>query len=432
EGLVSPGILPVRYVRPRSLSPSFTKWAEGASMYMLRQEPDLVPYTLVELGRVAGVATNLGRPGETVIYREREGDPTADEEEREREREEERERVRDYNHCITVSDEPCPRPATVDLDIRLFTHTPSDGEGEREEERVLVPIEFKADRDTLSLDGIRLNHGMALPILDAGLPGLMEGERCLLYGGMESVLPKAGTVPALRHLYPLLHTLLSAKDRLCTFIVLDVTLYRWTHIEHDYPSTASISRHPSPRPIKRDHFCVFGDPTGTGTGGECIMGLIKGRSARYLPDHILLSKGLPIKHDRAGIVGLLPSINKPNTLGSQIYVTLGPAPMLDDRGSIIGESPLSLSLSLCIPSPLCLSPQAMGMGDSAQKRGRGVDGGEVTQDPKRRPGEERGGTTGVVVDGQPGDTDPTPTLPIPTYSLPNGARLGAADEKVFI
>ncbi|GIQ81662.1 hypothetical protein KIPB_002653, partial [Kipferlia bialata] len=92
-------------------------------------------------------------------------------------------------------------------------------------------------RDTLSLDGIRLNHGMALPILDAGLPGLMEGERCLLYGGMESVLPKAGTVPALRHLYPLLHTLLSAKDRLCTFIVLDVTLYRWTHIEHDYPST---------------------------------------------------------------------------------------------------------------------------------------------------------------------------------------------------
>eukprot|EP01070_Trichotokara_eunicae_P009384 Trichotokara_eunicae@DN6062_c0_g1_i2.p2 len=68
-----------------------------------------------------------------------------------------------------------------------------------------------------------------------------------------------------------------------------------------------------------------GDPTGTGKGGESIYG-------KYFDDEI--NPGL--KHDRRGVLSMANK-NKPNTNGSQFFVTYGRQPHLNGQYSVFGR-----------------------------------------------------------------------------------------------
>lgn len=65
-----------------------------------------------------------------------------------------------------------------------------------------------------------------------------------------------------------------------------------------------------------------GDPTGTGRGG----------SGKSIPDEF--TNGL--KHDKAGMVAMAHS-QAPNSQDSQFYITLAPAPHLDNGYTVFGE-----------------------------------------------------------------------------------------------
>ncbi|KYQ99887.1 cyclophilin E [Tieghemostelium lacteum] len=75
----------------------------------------------------------------------------------------------------------------------------------------------------------------------------------------------------------------------------------------------------------KDFVLQGGDPTGSGKGGESIYG-------GKFEDEITKD----LKHTGAGILSMA-NTNKPNTNGSQFFVTLAPTPSLDGKHSIFGR-----------------------------------------------------------------------------------------------
>uniref|UniRef100_A0A0P4VTD5 peptidylprolyl isomerase n=1 Tax=Rhodnius neglectus TaxID=72488 RepID=A0A0P4VTD5_9HEMI len=80
--------------------------------------------------------------------------------------------------------------------------------------------------------------------------------------------------------------------------------------------------------IKYYNFCLFhsiqanfiaqtGDPTGIGTGGESVFGIVYGNESRYYEGE----KMPKIKHNKPGLLSMVNCGN--NMLGSQFFVTLG-------------------------------------------------------------------------------------------------------------
>jgi len=80
--------------------------------------------------------------------------------------------------------------------------------------------------------------------------------------------------------------------------------------------------------LKYYNYCLFhhiqsnfvaqtGDPTGTGSGGESIYGILTGKDARYYEGE----KKPKIKHDRPGLVSMVHCGD--NLVGSQFFITLG-------------------------------------------------------------------------------------------------------------
>lgn len=74
--------------------------------------------------------------------------------------------------------------------------------------------------------------------------------------------------------------------------------------------------------VVEDFVIQGGDPDGNGKGGPGYL----------LPDEI--APGL--KHDKKGVFSMARK-SKPDTAGSQFFITLGPAPHLDGGYSIFGE-----------------------------------------------------------------------------------------------
>lgn len=66
-----------------------------------------------------------------------------------------------------------------------------------------------------------------------------------------------------------------------------------------------------------------GDPTGTGTGGP----------GYNVPDE---AGALRLKHDKAGILSMA-NTGRPNSGGSQFFITFGPTPHLNGKHGVFGE-----------------------------------------------------------------------------------------------
>ncbi|KAG0580719.1 hypothetical protein KC19_4G193700 [Ceratodon purpureus] len=77
--------------------------------------------------------------------------------------------------------------------------------------------------------------------------------------------------------------------------------------------------------IQKDLWVQCGDPTSTGRGGESIHG-------PDFPDEYTST----LKHDKAGVVSMCNK-RKPDTNGSQFFITLGPAPWLNGMNTIFGQ-----------------------------------------------------------------------------------------------
>jgi len=75
-----------------------------------------------------------------------------------------------------------------------------------------------------------------------------------------------------------------------------------------------------------DKFMIQGgDPTGTGRGGESLWG------GKFEDEFVST-----LKHDRAGILSMA-NIGRPNTNGSQFFITVAPTPSLDGRHTVFGK-----------------------------------------------------------------------------------------------
>jgi len=70
-----------------------------------------------------------------------------------------------------------------------------------------------------------------------------------------------------------------------------------------------------------------GDPTGTGKGGYAWTGEMIDNE----------ESALQLKHDRRGIVSLANTPGKPNTVGSQFFITYARQPSLNGQYPVIGR-----------------------------------------------------------------------------------------------
>ncbi len=70
-----------------------------------------------------------------------------------------------------------------------------------------------------------------------------------------------------------------------------------------------------------------GDPTGTGKGGNCWKGEMMANE----------ESALKLIHDRRGTVSLANTPGKPNTVGSQFFITYARQPTLDGQYPVIGR-----------------------------------------------------------------------------------------------
>jgi peptidyl-prolyl cis-trans isomerase-like 3 len=70
-----------------------------------------------------------------------------------------------------------------------------------------------------------------------------------------------------------------------------------------------------------------GDPTGTGKGGTSFSGEMMSNE----------DVALQMKHDRRGIVSLANTPGKPNSVGSQFFITYGRQPSLNGQYPVIGR-----------------------------------------------------------------------------------------------
>ena len=87
--------------------------------------------------------------------------------------------------------------------------------------------------------------------------------------------------------------------------------------------------------IQQNFLCQSGDPTGTGTGGDSVYGLINGPQHTFFEDELAMSK----KIDRVGLIGMAHSGSKENSNRSQFFITLRGEDMQQLEGShtIFGE-----------------------------------------------------------------------------------------------
>jgi peptidyl-prolyl cis-trans isomerase-like 3 len=70
-----------------------------------------------------------------------------------------------------------------------------------------------------------------------------------------------------------------------------------------------------------------GDPTGTGKGGKAWNGEMMDNE----------TSALQLKHDRRGIVSLANTPGKPNSVGSQFFITYARLPSLNGQYPVIGR-----------------------------------------------------------------------------------------------
>ncbi|HLJ81156.1 MAG TPA: peptidylprolyl isomerase [Ktedonobacterales bacterium] len=75
--------------------------------------------------------------------------------------------------------------------------------------------------------------------------------------------------------------------------------------------------------VIKDFMAQGGDPTGTGTGGP----------GYNVPDE---PSALALKHDAAGILSMA-NTGRPNSGGSQFFITFGPTPHLDRKHAVFGR-----------------------------------------------------------------------------------------------
>ena len=89
--------------------------------------------------------------------------------------------------------------------------------------------------------------------------------------------------------------------------------------------------------VQENFMLQTGDPTGTGTGGDSLFGLLYGRQARYFEDEI--KKPLQHKFDSIGVVACANVPNVPNSNTSQFFITLRGDDLehLDGKHTIFGR-----------------------------------------------------------------------------------------------
>ncbi|XP_044738817.1 peptidyl-prolyl cis-trans isomerase sig-7 [Chrysoperla carnea] len=100
--------------------------------------------------------------------------------------------------------------------------------------------------------------------------------------------------------------------------------------------------------VQHDFLAQTGDPTGSGTGGESIWGVIDGPLKRYFEGE----EQPKIRHTNVGTVSLVGSRN--NMLGSQFFITLAPDLVsLDGKHCVIGEVTEGLDILRKINEAIC-------------------------------------------------------------------------------
>jgi len=103
--------------------------------------------------------------------------------------------------------------------------------------------------------------------------------------------------------------------------------------------------------VQRDFIAQTGDPTGTGTGGQSVWGVLQQRrqererengsapqQPQQQPRGFFRDELSPsLTHDRRGLLGMASSTKNANA--SQFYFTLGKGPFrsLDGRQTLFGE-----------------------------------------------------------------------------------------------